>query len=225
MIRGPRCLLWFVVCSVIYRFRWFHWCKKSEAPVPRIEELWMDRPISLSSPDRRLLCASSLSWPIFTFTEQKHHRGALKSCGYPNWAFVKTSESSGADREEETGKLNDIVIRYVARKQPFHKRMAQRRRANSSGQDSAVHLHLREKNHSFEDNNVNISAREDRWFERGVKESIFVKLEQLSLNGECGLRHYLSITYNAVLSSPPRQLNNLSHLGSPSPVRTLPHRV
>ena len=52
-------------------------------------------------------------------------------------------------------------------------------RANSPGQDSAVHLHLKEKNHSFEDNNVNILAREHRWFERGVKESICVKLEQL----------------------------------------------
>ena len=31
-------------------------------------------------------------------------------------------------------------------------------------------------NHSFEDNNVNILAREDRWFERGVKESIHVRL-------------------------------------------------
>ena len=29
---------------------------------------------------------------------------------------------------------------------------------------SAVHLHLKEKNHSFEDNNFNIVAREDGWF-------------------------------------------------------------
>ena len=32
-----------------------------------------------------------------------------------------------------------------------------------SGQDSPVHLHLKEKNNSFEDNNVNILPREDRW--------------------------------------------------------------
>ena len=30
------------------------------------------------------------------------------------------------------------------------------------------------------------------------------------------LRYYLSPTYNAILSSLPRQLNNQSHLGSPS---------
>ena len=32
--------------------------------------------------------------------------------------------------------------------------MAQHTRVNSSGQDSVVHLHLKERNHSFEDNNV-----------------------------------------------------------------------
>ena len=42
----------------------------------------------------------------------------------------------------------------------------------------------------FEDNNVNILAREDRWFERGVKKIPFVKLERPSLNRGGGLRHY-----------------------------------
>ena len=45
------------------------------------------------------------------------------------------------------------------------------------------------KNHSFEGNNGNISAREDRWFERGVKVSIYVKLERPSLNRGGGLWH------------------------------------
>lgn len=36
-------------------------------------------------------------------------------------------------------------------------------RANSSGQESAVHLHLKAKGLSFEDSNVKV-AREDRWF-------------------------------------------------------------
>ena len=44
--------------------------------------------------------------------------------------------------------------------------MAQHRGANSF------------QNPSFEDNNVNILAREDKLFERGVKEAISVKLEQ-----------------------------------------------
>ena len=77
--------------------------------------------------------------------------------------------------------------------------MAQHTRANSSGRDCAIHLHLRDLNHSSEDNNINILAKQDKQFERGVKESISVKL---SLNRGDGLRHYISPTYNAVLGVP-----------------------
>ena len=83
------------------------------------------------------------------------------------------------------------------------------RRANASGQDSAVHLHLREENHSFEDNNVNILTREDRWFVRGVTESVYLKLKRPSLNRGGALRHYISPTDNAVLSFLPRHLTTI----------------
>ena len=65
----------------------------------------------------------------------------------------------------------------------------------------AVHLHLKEKGHSTEDENVNVLDREDRWFERGVKKAILVKLEHPSLNRGRGLRHQMSGTCNAVLKS------------------------
>ena len=42
-------------------------------------------------------------------------------------------------------------------------------------------------------------------------------LSSTALNRGGGLSHYLSPTYNAVLSSLPRQFNNHSHLSSPSP--------
>lgn len=32
--------------------------------------------------------------------------------------------------------------------------------------------HLRRKGHSFEDSNIQILEKEDRWFERGVKETV-----------------------------------------------------
>ena len=120
---------------------------------------------------------------------------------------------------------------YIGKtKQPLHKRMAQHRRASSSGQDSAVHLHLEDKGHSFEDGNVHILAREDRWFERGVKEAIFVNLEKPSLNRGGGLRHNLSSTYNAVLRSLPRHFDThqkptTSHMmagTSTTPIHTSP---
>ncbi|TWW53699.1 hypothetical protein D4764_0190390, partial [Takifugu flavidus] len=40
------------------------------------------------------------------------------------------------------------------------------------------HLHLKESGHAFEDSQIWLLAREDRWFERGVKEAIYVKLEK-----------------------------------------------
>ena len=78
--------------------------------------------------------------------------------------------------------------------------MYQHRRANSSGPESAVFLHLKKEGHSFQDENVQILDREDKWFERGVKEAIYVKIKKPSLNRGGGLRHNLSTTYNAVLS-------------------------
>ena len=103
---------------------------------------------------------------------------------------------------------NDLYIGEI--KQTLHKRLAQHRRSNTSGPDSAVHLHLKEMAHSFEDSDVHIMDREDRWFERGVKEAIYVKVEKPSLNRGGGLRHHLSPIYNAVLSSLPRRFNNLA---------------
>ncbi|XP_060756880.1 uncharacterized protein LOC132867932 [Neoarius graeffei] len=91
-------------------------------------------------------------------------------------------------------------------KQPLYRRLAQHRRASSSGQDSAVYIHLNNKGHSFQDCNVRILAREDRWYERGVKEAIFVNLERPSLNRGGGLRHHLSNIYKAVLDTLPRRL-------------------
>lgn len=71
--------------------------------------------------------------------------------------------------------------------------------------DSAVYLHLKDKNHSIKNSDENILDREDRWFERGVKKAIFVKLEQPSQ------RQGLSATHNTVLSSLAQQFRPNSH--------------
>jgi len=102
-------------------------------------------------------------------------------------------------------KCADLYIGGI--EQQLHKRMAQYRRATSSGQDSAVHLHLKEKRNSFEDSNVHILDREDRWFETGVKEAINVKLEKTYLNGGGGLWYHLPSTYSAALSLLPKQFH------------------
>ena len=76
--------------------------------------------------------------------------------------------------------------------------MAQHRRVNSSGQDSAVH----------------ILTRENTWFERGVKDSIHVKLEweQRMRPSTLPVTHRQYSTEFLASS----QLNNHLHLDSPS---------
>jgi len=86
--------------------------------------------------------------------------------------------------------------------------MAQNRKAISSGQDSAVHLHLKEKGHTSKDSNIHDLEIEDRYFERGVKEAIYVKQEKTSLNRGGVLRYHLPSTYNAAWSLLPRLFHN-----------------
>ena len=57
--------------------------------------------------------------------------------------------------------MQDCTDLYIGEtNQPLYKQIAQHRRTVFSGQDSAVHLHLKKKNPSFEDNNVNIFREE-----------------------------------------------------------------
>ena len=48
--------------------------------------------------------------------------------------------------------------------------------------------------HFFDDENVHLLDR-DTWFERGIKEAIYVKLEKPTFNKGGGLRYQLSATY------------------------------
>lgn len=46
----------------------------------------------------------------------------------------------------------------------------------------AVDTHLQQKKYSFQDHEVHFLDREDSWFERGIKEAMYVKVEWPSLN-------------------------------------------
>lgn len=46
--------------------------------------------------------------------------------------------------------------------------MARHRRGNTLSPELAVYLDLKDKGHLFENNNVHIVDREDRWFKREV---------------------------------------------------------
>ena len=63
--------------------------------------------------------------------------------------------------------------------------------------------------HSFEDSNVKIMNREDRWFKRGVKEAICIRKIRPTLNLDDG-RYHLSAMYDQYIGDhvtlkPPRK--------------------
>lgn len=63
--------------------------------------------------------------------------------------------------------------------------MAQHGRSNTSRPESAVYLHLKDKERSFEDNDVHILDRGDRWYKRGVSEVIHLQVETSPLDTIC----------------------------------------
>lgn len=69
-------------------------------------------------------------------------------------------------------------------KQPPTKHMTQHRSATPTGQDSALHLHLKVKSHSFKDADVHIL---DRWFESKVVETTYLTIVQQYIT-ECLLQ-------------------------------------
>ena len=95
-------------------------------------------------------------------------------------------------------------------KQTLHKRMYQHRRPSTSAGDSAVYQHLDTTKHSFDNKDVLILDREHRWFERGVKEAIYVTAEQPTLNKGGGLRHNLPGAYSSAISKIPKKLQSSS---------------
>lgn len=98
-------------------------------------------------------------------------------------SVMQCTENKGAQdtymlrilRNRTTSHMKQSVISKAAHqqtKQPLCKCMSPHRRAKPSGQDTAVYLHLKDTDHTFEDSEMKILDKEHRWFQRGVKEAI-----------------------------------------------------
>ena len=110
----------------------------------------------------------------------------------------------------------ECIKLYIGKtKQPIYKQMCQHRCATSSGQTSAGHLQLKDSGHPSEDSQVRVLEREDCWYERGIKNTIHIKLKKPSLNRGGGQRHFLSPTYNVVFHSLGQQCKHSHSLMRP----------
>lgn len=230
-------------------------------------------------------------------SEKDHIEGALKRCGYPNWAFEKAkkqkpdtnqcSTNANPDSESTTktlitipyclgvservknvyklfgintafkptnklrGKLvhvkdktprdkqsnlvygikcaqQDCPESYVGEtKQSIKARVDQHRRPSSSDYqpDSAVYTHAKTTGHQIDPKDVVILDREERWFERGVREAIWERVEKPSLNKRGGLRFQLSHAWNQSIAVIPRRLSREQSINIGSTPLQLPDEV
>ena len=78
-----------------------------------------------------------------------------------------------------------------------------RMKQHAKDTNSGVYQHMQEKHHKFDPiESVSVVDRESKWFERGVRESIYERMEQPAMNRKGGLRFALSRTWDrAILSA------------------------
>ena len=65
-------------------------------------------------------------------------------------------------------------------------RFNEHRRPSSSNSEVARHIHVEQPDHTVKMDNTSILTTEARWFERGVKEAIYIKAMQPNLNRDGG---------------------------------------
>ncbi len=93
--------------------------------------------------------------------------------------------------------------------QSLKARMNQHRKPSTAGDsyNSAVFAHLDITGHSFKTENVVILDREEEWFRRGIKEAIWERVENPTLNKRGGLRFQLSHAWNIAIKKIPCRLS------------------
>ena len=79
-------------------------------------------------------------------------------------------------------------------------RFLEHRRPSSTSSEVSQHIHIESPGHHVDLEEVKILDREPRWFERGVKEAIYIRVNQPTLNRDGG-RYKLPNAYDPVLTS------------------------
>ena len=81
-------------------------------------------------------------------------------------------------------------------------RFLEHRRPSSTSSEVSQHIHIESPGHSVNLDKVDILDKDTRWFERGVKEAIYIRAYQPSLNKDGG-RYRLPRVYDPLLTSLP----------------------
>ncbi|XP_070532995.1 uncharacterized protein [Ptychodera flava] len=87
-------------------------------------------------------------------------------------------------------------------------RFLEHRRPSSTTSEVSQHIHIESPDHFVNLENVEILDRDPRYFERGVKEAIYIRVNQRSLNRDSG-RYKLPKVYDPILMSRVRKVTTL----------------
>ncbi|KAI8501443.1 hypothetical protein Bbelb_207140 [Branchiostoma belcheri] len=101
----------------------------------------------------------------------------------------------------EEPNCNNTYIGETSR--PLKVRYKEHCRPSANGYSSAIFHHLQHnQGHSFKLESTDVLDRETRWWEQGVKEAIYERMYNPTLNREGGLRVDLSGTWDLALPAP-----------------------
>ena len=79
-------------------------------------------------------------------------------------------------------------------------RVSEHRRPSSSASEVANHLFREHRRRQFRSGNVKILDREPDWFRRGIKEAVYIRQLQPSLNRDGGNTNYRGVRNNLLRS-------------------------
>ena len=94
---------------------------------------------------------------------------------------------------------NDCDASYIGEtERQVKKRLQEHQRP--SNKSSPVVQHHKSTGHKVNVKNIRILEKEDNWFRRGIKEAIYIRANNSSLNRDQG-RHHLPAVYNRTIRS------------------------
>jgi hypothetical protein len=108
------------------------------------------------------------------------------------------------DKERTVGPVyhitcEDCSANYIGESERSLKaRFQEHQRPSSTTSEVSRHIHQDHPDHTVKIENTKVLAVEPRWFERGVKEAIYIKLNRPTLNRDSG-RHYLPAVWTNLL--------------------------
>ena len=96
------------------------------------------------------------------------------------------------------GKYKEFYIGETERS--LKTRFFEHKRPSSTSSEVSNHIHIESPGHHVDLDEVKILDREPRWFERGVKEAIYIKVNNPTLNKDRD-RYKLPGVYESILKS------------------------